>query len=277
MSTNQTSADQAFRELYDIIIKLRSPDGCPWDREQTPQSLRRHLLEETYECIEAVESGSPSDVEEELGDVYMLVTIIARMYEEAGDFTLVDVLRSVAAKLVRRHPHVFNGTKIASADEVVAQWNQIKTEAEGKPAATGLLDAVSRAMPSLERAHALQRVAAKVGFDWPSLAGVREKLLEELDEVIDEAGGDAALEAPRLEHGAGGSDLEGEVGDLLFSAINVARYLGVDPSIALNRANAKFTARFRDVELRMAELGNQMEPAHFEVMDELWNRAKDSL
>ena len=275
MSTNQTNADQAFRELYEIIVRLRAPDGCPWDREQTPLSVRRHLLEETYECIEAIESESLSDVEEELGDVYMLVTMLGRMYEEAGDFTLADVLRSVAAKLVRRHPHVFGDAEVASADEVVEQWNQIKTESEGKPAATGMLDTVSRAMPSLERAHAIQRVAAKVGFDWPSLAGVREKLLEELDEVVHEAGGEDALHASRLEHGAGGSDLENEVGDLLFSAVNVARYLGVDPSIALNRANAKFTARFRDVELRMAELGHSMEPAHFALMDELWNRTKD--
>ena len=274
MSTNETTPAQAFQELYEIIVRLRAPDGCPWDREQTPTSVRRNLLEETYECIEAIESESRTDVEEELGDVFMLVTMLARMYEEAGDFGLVDVLRSVAAKLVRRHPHVFGTVKLASSDEVIAQWNQIKAEAEGKPAPSGLLDAVSRAMPSLERAHALQRVAAKVGFDWPALDGVRDKLLEELDEVVREIGGDEGLRAPRLEHGAGGPALEDEVGDLLFSAVNVARYLGVDPSIALNRANAKFTARFRDVELRMAELGRRMEPGELDLMDELWNSAK---
>jgi tetrapyrrole methylase family protein/MazG family protein len=235
--------------------------------------MRRHLLEETYETIEAIEADSAADVREELGDLYMLVTMIARMYEESERFTVTDVLEEISEKLVRRHPHVFGESTITDSSEVVEQWQQIK-EQEGKRSRTSLLDEVSRALPSLERAHKLQRKAAKVGFDWPTLGGVRAKLLEEIDEVMDEAGGPEALDSARREHDTASPALEQEIGDLLFSAVNLARYLGVDPSTALNRANNKFTSRFHHVESEMGKRGRELHGRDMELMDELWNSAK---
>ncbi len=267
---------RVFDRLYEIMVRLRGPDGCPWDREQTPRSVRRHLLEETYECIEAIESGSPDEIEEELGDVYLLVTMLAQMYEQSGEFRVVDVLTRLCEKLVRRHPHVFGEAEAATAEAVVDQWVRIKTDEEGKRPATGLLDRVSRGRPALERANALQKSAAKVGFDWPTLHGVREKLLEELAEVVAQAGGDGALDSSRADLGEPGDGLEDEIGDLLFSAVNLARYLGVDPSMALNRANVKFTRRFQEVERRMQELGRRMAASELGLMDALWDDAKTS-
>lgn len=268
--------DESFRRLYDIVVALRAPDGCPWDREQTPHSMRRHLLEETYETIEAIESGSPPDVAEELGDLAMLVTMIARMYEEDGAFSVTQVLEEVSQKLVRRHPHVFGDAEVSGSDEVLDQWQRIKTEQEGKPAKTGTLDGVSRALPSLERAHKLQRRAANVGFDWPDLAGVRAKLHEEIDEVVSDAGGEEALTSTRRDDDSASAALEEEVGDMLFSAVNLARYLGVDPSVALNNANAKFVRRFAAVEAALAAEGKAPSREHFGLMDAFWNRTKEA-
>ena len=270
------SATQAFERLYEIIVRLRAPDGCPWDREQTPSTMRRHLLEETYESIEAIESDRPEDIREELGDLYLLVTMIARMYEEDGRFRVEDVLESICEKLVRRHPHVFAEAQVSSTDDVLDQWQRIKVEQEGKRAKTGALDGVSRALPSLERAFKLQRKAAKVGFDWPSLSGVRDKLHEEIDEVVEAAGGEPALATRRRDDDTAEAALEREVGDMLFSAVNLARYLGVDPSTALNRANIKFTERFHHIERELARAGKQPSQEHFELMDELWNASKEN-
>ncbi|MFW5716814.1 MAG: nucleoside triphosphate pyrophosphohydrolase [Spirochaetota bacterium] len=268
------SATDAFERLYEIIVRLRAPDGCPWDREQTPSTMRGHLLEEAYESIEAIESDRPEDIREELGDLYLLVTMIARMYEEDGRFRVEDALESICEKLVRRHPHVFGEAQVSSADDVLHQWQRIKVEQEGKRAKTGALDGVSRALPSLERAFALQRKAAKVGFDWPSLSGVRDKLHEEIDEVVEAAGGESALAAGRRDADTADAALEREIGDMLFSAVNLARYLGVDPSTALNRANTKFTERFHHIERELARTGKQPSQEHFELMDELWDASK---
>ena len=270
---SDTKPEEAFRRLYDIIVRLRSPEGCPWDREQTPASMRGHLLEEAYESIDAIDAGGPEDVEEELGDVYLLVTMLARMYEERGEFSVSGVLDSICRKLVRRHPHVFGDAKAESPDEVVDQWQRIKVQ-EGKRERTGGLDGVSRTLPAMERAYRLQGAAAAVGFDWPTFSGVREKLLEEIEEVMVVAGGEAALERTRLDRDAVSAELEDEVGDLLFSAVNLSRYLGVDPSMALHRANSKFSERFHLVERRMRDAGVSMSAERLEVMDRIWNEAK---
>ncbi len=270
------TAQEAFQQLYDIVVTLRSPDGCPWDREQTAITLRRHLLEETYECIEAIESKSPTDIEEELGDLYMLLTMLARIYEEQELFSTADILETVSQKLVRRHPHVFGDSVVESTDEVIDQWQRIKTEQEGKRAKTGHLDSVSRALPALERAYKLQRRASKVGFDWPTLSGVRDKLHEEIDEVLAEASQSTtpALESAKRSDDTASHELEQEIGDMLFSAVNLARFLGVDPSTALNRANNKFVERFHHVENEMKRLDTPMTADQLELMDRIWNEAK---
>jgi tetrapyrrole methylase family protein/MazG family protein len=266
---------EVFKKLYDIVVRLRAPDGCPWDREQTPLSLRGDLIEETYECVEAIDENNPSHVREELGDIFLLVTMIAYMHEQEGHFTLRDVLEGVSEKLIRRHPHVFGGLKAEdgsplSSPEVLGNWARIKVEQEGRKPKDSILDEVSRGLPPLDRAWKLQKKAAKAGFDWPDLRGVSAKVEEELEEVLSAA-----------EKNAGGAPssraaLEEELGDLLFSAVNLCRYLDVEPSVALQRTNLKFTGRFKHVEKRMKETGRAMTPRNLAVMDQYWNEAKNS-
>ncbi len=253
-------ADQ-FLKLYDIVCTLRAPDGCPWDQKQTARSLSSHLLEEVYETIEAVEARSSQDVQEELGDVYLLVTMLGVIYEEEDAFTVADALTVICEKLIRRHPHVFGNSTVTTADEVVDQWNEIKVEMEGRRPKDLLLDSVSNALPSLERAEKLQKKAAKVGFDWPSLAGVIAKLREEIGEVESE------ISRPHPNSDA----VEEEIGDLLFSAVNVARFVGLDPSIVLHRANQKFSRRFGAIETELKARGVSLENATLDQMEEIWD------
>lgn len=263
MSIMESTKD-AFGRLYDIIKTLRSPEGCPWDREQTPSSIRGNLIEEAYECIEAINEADPAHVREEIGDLYLLATFMAVMYEGYGDFSVADALHTVSDKLVRRHPHVFADSTADTPDAVIRQWNDIKETVEGRRKKDSVLDAVSRALPPLERAYRLQKAAAKVGFDWPDHAGSWEKLAEELEEAR------VAVTAPDSDH----DSVEDEIGDILFSAVNVARAHKVDPALALHRSLEKFAARFRHVEKRMAEQGEPMEDGKLDRMDEFWNEAK---
>ena len=246
----------AFSTLYDIVVRLRAPDGCPWDREQTPASLRGDLIEETYECIEAIDEHNPAHIQEELGDIFLLATMLSYMHEEKGDFSTADALQTVSEKLIRRHPHVFGETKVKDSSEVLDNWAKIKIEQEGRKPKDSILDEVSSGLPPLERAWKLQKKAAKAGFDWPNVQGVIEKIREELAEVI-EAG-----------------DVEEELGDLLFSVINLCRYLQVEPSAALHRTNSKFINRFRYVEKKMRESGQEMKQENLAEMDRYWNEAK---
>lgn len=254
---------EAFGRLYDIVKRLRGPDGCPWDREQTPASIRGNLIEEAYECVEAVNEGEPGHIREELGDLFLLATMYASMYEEAGLFNAGDALETISEKLIRRHPHVFGDATADTPDAVIKQWNDIKVTVEGRRKKDSALDGVSRSLPPLERAYKLQKAAAKLGFDWPDRAGPWDKLQEELDEARAECA--AASSAERVEE---------EIGDLLFSAVNVARKHHIDPAIALHRALEKFSARFRHVERRMAETGQAMERGRLETMDGFWDEAK---
>ena len=255
------SVSDEFLKLYDIVCRLRAPDGCPWDRKQTTRSLSSHLLEEVYETIEAIDAGGSQDVQEELGDVYLLVTMLGVIYEENGAFTVADALSIICEKLIRRHPHVFGESAVTTPDEVVDQWNQIKVQVEGRRPKDLLLDSVSNALPSLERADKLQKQAAKVGFDWPDLAGVMEKLREEIGEV----------ESEILKPHPNSEAVEEEIGDLLFSAVNVARFVGVNPSIVLHRANQKFFKRFGTIETQLKARGISLEDATLEQMEEIWN------
>lgn len=287
---------EAFGRLYETIQRLRAPGGCPWDREQTPLSLRETLIEESYETVEAITEAEGGDSEgqsskkaaasgselgshnelrahvcEELGDVFLNATMISYMYEEAGDFTVEDSLNEVSDKLIRRHPHVFGSTegfagpesagKTDTAEKVLAQWDVIKRGVEGRKA-DSILDEVSRGMPALERSAKLQKKAAKAGFDWKSIDDVWPKVEEELAELRD------AVASGKT------SDIEDELGDLLFAVVNISRHLKVDPGVALTRTNAKFTRRFKHVEQSMKKAGIPMDRDHLREMDGFWDEAK---
>jgi tetrapyrrole methylase family protein/MazG family protein len=268
--------EEAFTRLCGIVEKLRGEGGCPWDREQNPLSLRGDLIEETYECIEAIDEGNPGHIQEELGDLFLLVTMISYMHEQEGLFSVSDVLNGISEKLIRRHPHVFGELReenlkgTLSAEKVLDNWAQIKIEQEGRKPKTSALDEVSRSLPPLDRAWKLQKKAAKLGFDWPDVAGALEKVKEELAEV--EA---AAKKASQNANGA--SALEEEIGDLLFSAVNLGRFFNIEPSLALQRTNVKFCKRFAHVEKKMKECGAPMEAANLGLMDRFWNESKKQI
>jgi tetrapyrrole methylase family protein/MazG family protein len=271
---------EAFKNLYDVIVRLRGPGGCPWDQEQTPLSLRGDLLEETYECVEAIDEKDPAHIREELGDLYLLVTMLSYMHQEEGLFTVAETLEGIGEKLIRRHPHVFGETKVKDSAEVLRNWAKIKVEQEGRRPKDSVLDGVSRSLPPLDRAYRLQKKAAKAGFDWSAAEEVIGKVREELGET-EEALAEAALagpggagEAPAGDAGSALEALEAELGDLLFSAVNLCRFLKIDPSVALQRSNVKFEKRFKQVERSMKEQGRAMEKGSLALMDRYWEEAK---
>ena len=286
------TAAESFDRAYQIVKRLRAPDGCPWDREQTPASMRASLIEEAYECVEAINENDKPHVREELGDVFLLAIFIAYMYEEAGEFSVSDSLEELSEKLVRRHPHVFGDAAAADSGEVLRQWDVIKETIEGRAKKDSVLDEVSRALPPLERAYKLQKKAAKAGFDWLKVEDVWDKLAEELaecreacDQATDAVRAAAARQAsgPAIAAHNAGADpavdaahdhIEDELGDLLFSVVNISRYLKVDPAVALHRAIGKFDRRFRHVERSMKASGQAMTPDTFGQMDLFWDEAK---
>jgi MazG family protein len=249
---------ESLAELVSVMKRLLAPDGCPWDREQTLQTLKSYLVEETYEVLEAIEEGTPAEHCEELGDLLMQVVFQSELRSAEGAFGIDDVVRGIADKLRRRHPHVFGDVKLETAGQVLDQWSRLKEKE--KPRRT--LEGVPRTLPALTRAHKLSERAAAVGFDWPDAAGARAKVAEEIDE-IDEAmkSGDAAA----LEH---------ELGDLFFAAVSLARKLGVDPEAALRAANRRFSTRFEFIEDRLRERGKTPRESNLDEMDALWNDAK---
>ena len=264
-----------IRRLIDIMAALRDPvHGCPWDVEQTFASIAPFTIEEAYEVADAIDRGATEDLREELGDLLLQVVFHARMAEEAGLFDFGGVVEAITAKLVRRHPHVFGDAKAFSPDEVKALWGRIKADekraklassaTDGPPQATrsGALDGIPLALPALSRAMKLQEKAGKVGFDWNDVRAVLEKIREEIVEVEAEIAEGSALA------------LSGEVGDLLFAAVNLARHLKVDPEAALRSANAKFERRFAHIENRLAEAGQTPESASLDEMERLWVEAK---
>jgi ATP diphosphatase len=264
-----------IRRLIDIMAALRDPvHGCPWDVEQTFASIAPFTIEEAYEVADAIERGGTEDLREELGDLLLQVVFHARMAEEAGLFDFGGVVEAITAKLVRRHPHVFGDAKALSPDQVKTLWGRIKADEkrakraleakDGRPveAKSGALDGVALALPALSRALKLQEKAGKVGFDWNDVRAVLEKIREEIVEVEAEID-DGSAQA-----------LSGEVGDLLFAAVNLARHLKVDPEAALRSANAKFERRFAHIENRLAEGGQTPEGATLDEMERLWVEAK---
>lgn len=253
---------ELFEEFCNIVAKLRSPGGCPWDMKQTPETMKGNLLEESYEAIEAVSAGDDANLREEIGDVLLVLAMLVRIKEEEGIFTMEDVLRDINSKLVRRHPHVFGEVKVKDADEVLKNWNDIKVNVEGKKKKEGL-EKVPKSYPSLERAYQLQKQASKVGFDWDSCEGPLAKLEEEVAELRKE-----------IESGTP-ANREKELGDVLFSAVNVSRFIKSDPSVALHLTNEKFIKRFSYVQEKMEEKRLPLCKENLEIMDSFWNQAKD--
>jgi tetrapyrrole methylase family protein/MazG family protein len=258
----QGGAAAAFDRLFAIIRRLRAPDGCPWDREQSPETLRPSLIEEAWEAVSAIDSRDDANLREELGDLFLVISMMAWMREESGAFSLEEVLQEICEKLIRRHPHVFGGPAVETSREVLRQWDHIKaTEHEGGPASSAL-DRVPRSLPPLERSFRVQKKAAKAGFDWPSAEPVWDKIQEELREL-------------QAEIARGARDrVEDEAGDVLFSIVNLLRMLHVDPGVALHTATTKFERRFRSMERTLAAQG--VNPAHagLERLDQAWNEVK---
>jgi tetrapyrrole methylase family protein/MazG family protein len=242
--------------LVEVVRRLRSPGGCPWDREQTHASLRATMLEEAYEVLEAIDLKSMIKLREELGDVLLQVLMQSEIAEEVGDFSLGDVADAVREKLVRRHPHVFGDTKVSGSAEVLRNWDALKAQEYGRESA---LDGVQRSLPALQWAWSLQRRAANVGFDWRDVEGALEKVREELDEL---------REAPTLE------DREAEFGDLLFTMVNVARKLGINPEDALRGTTGRFEARFRTMEQQARADGRSLRDMEIDELDRYWEAAK---
>ena len=250
------------KDLEEIVRILRAPGGCPWDAEQTHQSIRRNFLEEAYEAVEAIDEGSPEHLEEELGDVLLQVVMHARMEEEAGRFNLDGVADGICKKLIYRHPHVFGDVSVSGTGEVLSNWEALKRKEKGQATNTDALEAVARSLPALWRAEKVQKKARKAGFDWPDVSGALDKLSEELSELKEAV--------------ANGGNVAEELGDLLFSAVNAARFLKVDPEDALNGATDKFIGRFRRVEAGAAGQGKAMEDMSLAELDQLWDRAKET-
>jgi MazG family protein len=258
---------RALDRVLDLLARLRAPDGCPWDREQTPATLKPQLLEECYEVLEAIDSGSKADLVEELGDLLLHIAFQAQIAREAGDFTFADVATELAEKLVRRHPHVFGSEKVADATETIALWDKLK-KAE-KTHRLSALDGVPKALPALMRAEALQKKARKVGFDWPEARGALEKVEEEIAEVRAELAPALATAQPQAS-----AALAEEIGDLLFAIVNLARHLHFEPEMLLTAANDKFTRRFRAMEDALRSRGREMKACALAELEDEWTRVK---
>lgn len=254
-----------FRELVEIMARLRAPDGCPWDGEQSHQSLKPYLLEEAYEVLEAIDQGSSEKLSEELGDLLLQIVFHAQIAAEDGSFTIDDVAERISDKLRHRHPHVFADVKVRDSDEVVHNWEQLKREESPNSDRQSILDGIPTALPALQRATDVQKRVAKVGFDWDDASGPAAKVREELAEVEEARG---APDADRVAE---------EIGDLLFAVVNLARSLGVDSEDALRVAVGRFSERFRAMEEMAGTRGIRLKGLTLEQLDELWEAAKQGL
>lgn len=250
---------QRLREMLEVVEALRAPDGCPWDREQTHLTLRPYLLEETYELLEAIESGSPEDISEELGDVLLQVFMHHAISQEAGEFSIADVAEHVTAKMIHRHPHVFGDVEVAGADQVLANWEGLKNREQRKQGRISALEGAPRTLPALAWALSLQKRAARVGFDWKDVDGVLDKVAEEAREL--------SAEDDRRRQ-------EEELGDLLFALVNLSRHLRVNPEDALRTSSRRFQARFEQVEQQARDAGKDVRQMTPEELDVLWEKAK---
>jgi len=251
----------SFETFQEVVAHLRAPEGCPWDKEQTHQSLRPFLLEETYEVLSALDANNPADLQEELGDLLLQIYLHAQIASEEGEFAIADVLRGVHTKIVSRHPHVFGDVQIDDTQGVLRNWERLKAieRADNGKSETGLLSSVAVALPALSQAQEIQRRAARVGFDWKDIQGVWKKVEEEMSEIH------RASNPEEMAH---------EIGDLLFTVVNLARWQQVDSESVLRETNARFRRRFSKIEAAARERGCSVADLSMEEMDALWEAAK---
>lgn len=249
--------ENRFDDLVKIMKRLRGPNGCPWDREQTLESLKKNLLEECYEVLEVMDENKPEELKKELGDLLLQVVFQSEIMDEAGKFNIYDVAEAISKKLIRRHPHIFDDVQVKDSKEVMKNWEEIKRTEKEHRDRSSTLDGIPVALPSLDRAYKLQNKVKKVGFEFERVEDAFDKIFEELTELKK-----AYVERKKL-------DIKEELGDMLFSIVNVARMLELDPSSALSNTNKKFEERFRYIESRC-----NIEEASLEEMDRYWNEAK---
>lgn len=263
MNIPETSTPgEYFDTLVGIMARLRAPNGCPWDREQTFDSIKPYTLEETYEVLDAIDARDWPGLQEELGDFMLQAVFYAQMAHDAGLFTIADSLRAINEKLVRRHPHIFGDATADTADDVLTRWNQIKAQEKKDQPEKLLLDGVSRSAPALMEAAQISSRAARTGFDWPDAGAVFSKLDEEISELRD------------AQNNGVPSEMEDEIGDILFTVVNIARFLKVDPEQALRKTNGKFRRRFGHVEQSLKQEGRKLEDSSLAEMETLWQQAK---
>lgn len=266
-SEDESLRIRSFQRLHEIVSILRSPGGCPWDREQTHESIRKNLIEETYEVLETIDDDDPDHMREELGDLLLQIMLHSQMEEETGAFTVYDVIQELNEKLIYRHPHVFGNLNAEDAEAALNNWEAMKAEEKKRkglePERQSAISGVPRDLPALMKAYKLQKKAAKAGFDWENIEGVWTKLEEEIRELKEAVTQKQDPEAQEL-----------ELGDVLFSVVNAARYIGADPEQALSRTIRKFTQRFHYVEERLREQGKTTVDSTLAEMDVLWNEAK---
>jgi len=258
---------RTFARLHEIVGILRSPEGCPWDREQTHESIRKNLIEETYEVLETIDEDDPEHMQEELGDLLLQIMLHSQMEEELGTFTVYDVIQTLNDKLIYRHPHVFGESHAEDAESALQNWEQMKAEEKRRkglsPEKASALDGIPRDLPALMKAYKLQKKASKVGFDWDQIEGVFQKIEEELGEL-----------RQAVAEGQSERDTALELGDLLFAVSNAARFIGADPEEALSRTNRKFVARFSYIEQQLADQGKTLQESTLDEMEALWQAAK---
>jgi MazG family protein len=262
VTDNSVDTLEVFGRLLDLIRTLRSENGCPWDRKQTPRGFHPYILEEYHEMVQAINQGVTGDIIDELGDLLFLVVFLAHMFEQEGLATLTEIMEGVIAKMIRRHPHVFGDAQVESAEDVIDNWVKIKSTEANIQARGSLLDGIPRSLPALSRAQKLAKRAATVGFDWTQTQEVFSKLDEELSELKQ------AVSTGTAEH------IHEEVGDLLFVVVNLARHLRVNSEASLNETSDKFERRFRYIERSLLTRGKSIEDADLQEMDELWEEAK---
>src|SRR5499426_1927657 len=274
-SNSKNAAGERFDRLVEIMTTLRGPNGCPWDKQQDFSSLKPMLVEEVYEVLEAIDNEDYDGLAEELGDLLLHVVFHAQLGKEASQFDINTVIEKISDKLIRRHPHVFGNESASTPEEVIKNWEAIKAEEKAQklkhrtPEQRSLLEGIPSKLPAIHEAHQISSRAARVGFDWPNIEGIFDKLQEEmheLKEVISSGGEESRRER-----------LEDEIGDMLFVIVNIARYLQIDSESALKRANRKFKARFHYMEGELAKQGKSLEETPLEEMEALWQKAKSEV